>query len=539
MYPPRRLRAAPENLDDESGWLVYSDWLLSRDESQRVAEGEMIALEHALQRASPAERAQLSSRRAQVLSTYRRSRLGALSQAPNLQVEFRWGQLAEAEISAPVEGTLRALLSLSVCGHLRGLRLRGLREHSELKAVLELLRPRCPARLDLSQHHLSSDWLGALETASLPGLKALCLSNCGLTDSGLERLSRAPCFASLEHLELESNQLRDEGAAVLSRLPMSLRALRLGLNRISQPGLLALAQAPWSAGLVELDLENNAFAFETVDPLARFKGLERLGLAKNQLGDQGLGALLALDFPRLRALELGSNQISAVRGPMRFPGSLTELDLKFNTIGPSGVELLARGAPGLEALDLGYNDLLEQGGDAVVRARWTSMRSLVLRGCQLRDAGVTALSRCTSHLVTLDLGYNDLGLEGFESLLRAPSLQGLQQLNLRGNRLGATAVLALARTAGLPQLTELELGLNRLGDQGAIFLASAKHLSALQALSLSGNDIRAEGAKALAESAALQHLQTLDLAPEPLGRAGRKAMLRSTVLPEHLKARFA
>lgn len=160
--------------------------------------------------------------------------------------------------------------------------------------------------------------------------------------------------------------------------------------------------------------------------------LEALRLPYHQLDDDGVAAIIERDLRGLVELDLSANTTDELGSGGRYAP----------TIGPDGAEQLAAW-PGL-----------------------ASVRRLVLTGQQL-------------------------GVEGFEALLRSPHLAGLQHLGMRGasdwdwDTEGRADVLAS--------------------------LAHAHEDLALTSLDIGDCDLTAAGAQALAESPALLSLRTLSM----------------------------
>jgi uncharacterized protein (TIGR02996 family) len=130
----------------------------------------------------------------------------------------------------------------------------------------------------------------------------------------------------------------------------------------------------------------------------------------------------------------------------------------------------------------------------------------------------------------LDLNGNDLGDEGVRALAECPHLSGLKGLHLNRNKVGDAGVQALAADAYLASLTFLELSGNEIGDEGARALAESPHLTRLRELHLGSNKVGDAGARALAASAHLAGLAELVLYVNEIGAAGARALVGSPYL---------
>jgi len=128
-----------------------------------------------------------------------------------------------------------------------------------------------------------------------------------------------------------------------------------------------------------------------------------------------------------------------------------------------------------------------------------TITSLDLNGDQLSDEHIIAIAALL-HLTavnTLNVGANDIGVEGACALATSPTLTSL---NLGFNHIGADGARALSTS---PTLKILNVSYNNIGSDGAIALAGNQVLSDLY---VDGNDIRNDGACALAANNTLRFL---------------------------------
>jgi hypothetical protein len=165
------------------------------------------------------------------------------------------------------------------------------------------------------------------QLAPFRSIVQLCLRDIHLTAHGLKILMP---FINQQHdlqeLDLGRNELEDEGAAVLAG---------------------ALDRAP---SLASLDLENNKISSKGLESLSPYIfSLTALSLSHNPLGDAGVtelcGALERCSGPSLQVLGLCSvgcsSKCAASLAKMLVKNrSLKRLDLKANTIGNQGLDLL-------------------------------------------------------------------------------------------------------------------------------------------------------------------------------------------------------
>jgi uncharacterized protein (TIGR02996 family) len=244
-------------------------------------------------------------------------------------------------------------------------------------------------------------------------------------------------------------------------------ALVLNRCRLTPAGVAALAAAPGLAGLTTLDLSFNGSAVGLVAALVRAPAfrLEALDLTYNEVTDADAGALAASPhLARLRILSLGHSRMSdaGLRALVQSPhlAGLTDLELGqalTGTFTDAGLAALAQSpCP-------------------------PRLRSLVLAGAQVGDAGLAALA-----------GYRHLdGLRKLDlSKVRTP----FALLNAAGITDAGARVLAMLPALG--RLRWLNLENNALTDAGAQALLAAPHLAGLGWLNLKGSRISAETQRA-------------------------------------------
>ncbi|XP_035276246.1 NACHT, LRR and PYD domains-containing protein 3-like, partial [Anguilla anguilla] len=211
---------------------------------------------------------------------------------------------------------------------------------------------------------------------------------------------------------------------------------------------------------------------------------------------------------------LTEQSCETVASALQSPNSpLRDLDLRYNDLGDSGVELLSAGLKSpnceLQRLDLSYNNL----GDS---------------GVKLLCAGLMK-PNCT--LQRLDLSNNNLGDSGVELLcagLMSPNCK-LQRLGLGWCNLteGCCDVLASVLRSPHSELRDLELRDNELQDSGVRALSAGledPHCK-LQRLGLSGCRVTQRGCDSLASALCTNpsHLRELDLRYNHPGDSGVRA----------------
>ena len=411
---------------DDGPRLVYADYLEESGEPADAARAELIRVQVALARL-PDDHEQcpeLSERQADLLFRYRREWTAPLARL-GVEVEFRRG-IAD---SVAVDATSFLNIGEDLFRRTRV----GQGSRSQIRRV-QLLEParvlpqliRCPLLAEIDE---------------------LILCGSGLGNAGVSLLVQSPYLESARLLDLGFNGLDDAAVRILARssaLPR-LEVLSLNDNRqITWDGVRALAESPFLAGLVELDLSGNVVneagvrAVATSGSLARLRALR---IQQNLIGDAGVAALVSSSlFCRMLDHD-------------------PRLDLRDNAIGPSGVSALAA-SPDLsrvERLDLRGNYLDDHGARLLATSEFISkLRSLLLARNQIGDVGALALAKALERQPTLrflDLAGNRLTRRGVEALRTATRGRDIT-LDLSSNGTEPSAPLPSGPTAEPPVPTD-------------------------------------------------------------------------------------
>lgn len=254
--------------------------------------------------------------------------------------------------------------------------------------------------------------LGQLEEVSFAG--------GALGHAEVELLARGPRLTRLRALDLSFNALDDPAARTLARSPAFAGLLRLALNdndRITWDGVTALAESPYLTPLTDLDLGRNDVNDAGVRALAASRTLTRLSalrLAGNHVSDGGVAALAGSELFRRMLARDG------------------RVDLRANAIGPAGAEALAA-CPDLlkaTALDLDKNYLGDRGAAVLVASPGAArLKRLRLSGNQITDAGAfvlaDAVARGLPGLQAIDLSVNRLTWRGVNAVRDAAVARGV------------------------------------------------------------------------------------------------------------------
>lgn len=393
----------------------------------------------------------------------------------------------------------------------------GLKRLGSLKSLERLSAPK----------QISDAGLAVLADA-LPHLKALYIGQNQLTDAGLAALSR---LAELEELAIGGAKITSDGLAVLAKLPSlhyldlwgvrdsalqqvrkisslktlavpeaitdigvaylgghpNLEVLSLHNTKVTDRGVAHLTSLPslkkLDLGKREFDRKNPPITDATTVHLKAIRSLEQLSVRADGLTDTGLANLAELY--NLRQLEL---PIAHALDPKNYLSPYTE----------KGIEALTR-IRSLESLTLGGPGVTDTALSHV--GRMTNLRSLMLFGCPIGNAGLARLSALQS-LETLTLMIpSEVTISGLQCL------NGLGRLsNLRADSLKQDGV-----ALNISQLTQLEYLLLSTGkgaafqDQDLACLANLKRLKCLQ-LGGTGQGITDAGMAHLAGLTALDRL---------------------------------
>ncbi|XP_059817728.1 ribonuclease inhibitor-like isoform X4 [Hypanus sabinus] len=389
-------------------------------------------------------------------------------------------------------------------------------EHSEeynkrgdwgMKLLSEALRnPECKIqKLGLTADHFTSEFehfISDLSTNHSLREVELDLSYSELGDGGMKLLSEAlrnpEC--KIQKLGLGSVGLTAAGVVYLTSAlstNRSLAELDLADNELGDSGVKLVFEALRNPGckIQKLCLESvgltAAGVLDLTSALSTNCSLTELDLRDNELGDSGVKLVFeALRNPECKLQKLGLDFVGLtaagvvdLTSALSTNRSLTELDLANNELGDSGVKLVS------EAL----------------RNPECKIQKLCLGSVGLTAAGVVDLTSALStnrSLTELDLANNELGDSGVKLVseaLRNPECK-IQKLCLRSVGLTAAGVEDLTSALSTNcSLTELDLGYNKLGDSGVklVFEAVRNPKCKIQTLRLRRNQFSSGGEKRL------------------------------------------
>ncbi len=204
-------------------------------------------------------------------------------------------------------------------------------------------------------------------------------------------------------------------------------------------------------------------------------------------------------------------------------------------LGAEGAAGLAAAAGCLEFLDLGRNQIGEEGVRALVQSSSLSaLRALHLGRNALDARAVAALAGGFPRLEKLDLDCARLGPHELSALCSSGRLRGLRELNLSNNSLGRAGCEVLAACPDLASLETLFLHECAIDDEGAAALLSSPHLGQLRKLAMSANALTSRTVEALCRCEPLLSLGELDICHNDFAPPQAEEQLRRATIFRHL-----
>jgi uncharacterized protein (TIGR02996 family) len=473
--------------DDDTVRLVYADRLLELGDPY----GEFIALQCAATRTHDGD---LAARANALFDAHGDTWLEHLGLARG-EATWERGFVEAISLAADRFGALPDLESRVPARRLRVSELAG--DAEILADVLAMPIVRVVTALELQNNDLDDEGLRVLAAAPLAKLTNLELRANLFGADGVRALAGAPQLAGLHHLGLSHSQFDDapspgdDGAFALAQASHLTQVTSLGLQfwAIGVDGIRALAQAPQLAKLQTLRLAGSSIGPAGATAIAeQLTELTELDLWNSDLEFHGARAVLGL--PRLVDLDLGGNELT---------GAIARAIVD------------APNLAGMQKLWLRDNQIGDAGAGAL--GHLSALVSLDLHSNEISHAGVRALADRLHALSFLDISSNPLGPRGAQALA---DLAAVETLNVASTELGVEGARALARA---PKLSVLLASYNTFGPDGVRMLAPL--LSRLTRLDLKSNALTADGARALRD-VPLPRLRWLDVGHNALGAEGAR-----------------
>jgi uncharacterized protein (TIGR02996 family) len=508
------LQAIRESPHDDAPRLIYADWLEEQGGAARAARANFIRIQCRLDEMSDDDPA----------------RDPLEDEAADLLAEH------ENEWTQPLQGVAEDWRFTR--GFVEHIRIRGDNLLTNAERLFDFAALRS---LHLLIHRNDVPHLAAC--AQLQFVSTLDFTRCQLNDRSLQQLLTSPHLDRLHALNLDGNDINSPGVQALIRAPLfaHLQCLDLSRNRAFGDNAARLLAHEAPAGNLEVlrlgwtnlteDGLDHLFGSTRFPRLRHFhvSGLRQRALLTALPSSRFKNASLLTQLHSLDLSETGLAAIWLVMLDMLGSMNLRSLYLR-NTRAQSddgvflaGLSTLAN----LAVLDLGRNNIGTTGVQSLVGSpRLASLTHLNVSSNNIRDKGARAVAESPHmrHLRMLNLAGNGIGGPGLKALAGSANLDRVGILHLGGNFIGAESVRALAESAHLRNLTFLDLSDASLEEDSARILSSSANLARLKTLLLNKNLLGDGGAKALTQSPHLSRLSTLDLNDNRIGKAGADAL---------------
>lgn len=458
------------NREEDTGWLVYADYLTERGDPQgdfiracvtwdrASPEPDYNSDEYQALRALATEHGETWYAPLAALGVRPTNREGQF--APNNWLSFRRGVIDQITVDSPhlLPGSAERLFAAAP--FLRRLEFaRGQFDGAGLAQVPQMAQIE---EITTATHSITGEELARfLKSPHLHALKCLSFIATEIGDTGAEALAAWPGLARLEELSLWGCELTTRGLRALARCPNLRRVWRLdvGRNPEAEAAVPELLASPHLVAVRDLDLSGYTLtpALAELFATAAFRtALAELDLSYSTIAEGALAALGRCELPALRTLVLDSASffdradLSALAGAA-FAEMLSELDLSSCEFDESFDHLLPPGAfPKLRVLKLGFAQLSTRDIIALCRRRLPVLGRLDMCSTRLNADDVERLSASPllDTVTELDLQYNMIGPQGAKALARSPHLGRINRLCVDGEAVGEAGKRALLNRFG-------------------------------------------------------------------------------------------
>ena len=292
----------------------------------------------------------------------------------------------------------------------------------------------------------------ALQTNTM---KTLDISDCSISDEGAESLASALAVnRSLLELNISFNKIGDNGIAHIATVLQkntTLRTLAISSCSISDEGTESLARA-----------------------LAVNKSLQELNIGFNEIGDNGIAHI---------AIVLKTNT------------TMRMLDISGCSISDEGAESLVAANKSLQELNIGFNEIGNNGIAHIATALKTNttMRTLDISSCSISDEGAESLARALAvnrSLQELNISSDDDEFMSYHECI--------------GSQFSEYAKSSAKRSVKRQD--------SRIGENGIAHIATALQTNAtMRTLDIGGCELSDEGAESLAAVLVNTSIETLVL----------------------------
>jgi hypothetical protein len=369
----------------------------------------------------------------------------------------------------------------------------------------------------------------SLSHQNVQQIEELCLLNGQLNKAFVRSLTESPFLNKLRSLELNSCTVVDPARAVFGGIVRSRR-----LEELFGARLQDIIESAYSSDLVSIDCKGDT---ESACLLIEYAPSCLRNLHVYSTGNDARAFLRDLIkapelAKRLHRLSLSMDLDDSLLGELvecRFFVALEHLTLQMLNVTPRGFGTLAscQFAPQLKSLNLGQNNLGDEGWVHLSKMPLDNLTELDISGTSGGDLGATALSH-SSHLANLRVlraAWNRISDQGARDIATSDLVSNLLSLDIAENPIGDQGALALASTPGLASLRFLRAG--NFSSLGASYFAKSSHLLNLEGLILNFDDESCKGTIDLSESEILHNLLQLHLG-YCVGDSGVMALSKNT-----------
>ena len=288
-----------------------------------------------------------------------------------------------------------------------------------------------PLLQQLRVHHNKLGEPGArLLAEKFPALELLDVESAELGADGVKAILASSRLAKLTSLDISRNALGDALAPAIDAAELTaLRHLACLSNGIYAPVTTALARAHLDE-LRSLDISENLMGDDALIALAQTTALPRLDVLRIKatgVGARGLGVLGASDLgTRLRAIDLARNQVDDHGLAALLEGKLSALDaldLAASALTFRGVRTLATSPIAARLKHLTITGLDVGSLDPLLNADMPELRSLVADRFDDDAARLLATARGLPALHSMVFTARDLTDAGARALAESPHLE--------------------------------------------------------------------------------------------------------------------
>ena len=308
----------------------------------------------------------------------------------------------------------------------------------------------------------------------------------------------------------------------------------ISFNEIGDNGIAHIATALQTNTMKTLDISDCSISDEGAESLARALAVNRslleLNISFNKIGDNGIAhiATVLQKNTTLRTLDISSCSISdegteSLARALAVNKSLQELNIGFNEIGDNGIAHIAivlKTNTTMRMLDISGCSISDEGAESLVAAN-KSLQELNIGFNEIGNNGIahiaTALKTNTT-MRTLDISSCSISDEGAESLARALAVnRSLQELNISSDddefmsyhECIGSQFSEYAKSSAKRSVKRQD---SRIGENGIAHIATALQTNAtMRTLDIGGCDLSEKGVESLAAVLVNTSIETLVL----------------------------